>query len=382
VNAEQAPGTERAEGLRPSRFPLLIKPSGADCNLRCDYCFYRPKASLYTYLAQPRMSDAVLERIVSTYFATEQYQHVFLWQGGEPTLMGVEFFRKVTDLQQRLGHPGTTVSNGLQTNGVLLDDAFAAHLAEYRFLVGLSLDGPEDLHDRHRRDAAGGGSHARVLRGHRALKARGVACNAVVLVHRASAGRAPEIFRWLSDQGITLQHYVPCVEFEPSGQPAPWALTGAAWGRFLCDLFDAWYSSGVGRVSVRLFDALIDRIALGETALCTLGKDCRHYFLVEHNGDLYPCDFFAEPRWRLGNIMDMTWDEACASPLYREFGGYKSQVNPACRACPHLDLCAGDCLKHRTYGGRPPDNLSWLCGGWRRFFEHARSRLEDIAKCM
>jgi uncharacterized protein len=364
----------------PPGFPLLIKPAGADCNLRCDYCFYRCKADLYPSVPHPRMAPEVLERIVSSFLATDQPQHVFLWQGGEPTLMGGGFFRAATDLQVRHGRPGAVVSNGLMTNGLLLDDAFAAHLAEYRFLVGLSLDGPERLHDRRRRDASGRGSHARALLGFRALARRDVACNALILVHRASAGSAPEIYGWLVAQGLALHHYVPCVEFDPSGRPAPWTLTGAAWGRFLCDLFDAWHASGAGRVSIRLFDALVERLAFGETALCSLGEDCRRYFLVEHDGDLYPCDFFVEPRWRIGNVRDTSWDEARASSVYREFGLQKARRDPACSACPHLDLCAGDCLKHRTYGGRPPETRSWLCEGWRGFFEHARHRLEALAR--
>ena len=198
--------------MRP--FSLLIKPASADCNLRCPYCFYAGKQVLYPSTSPRLMSREGLDRLVSSYMATEQPQYVFGWQGGEPTLLGVGFFREVTALQQRYGRPGAVVSNGLQTNATLIDDALAAHLREYNFLVGVSLDGPAEVHDFYRRDAAGGGSHAAVRAGVARLRQHQVEYNALTLVTPANVGRAAEIFNYLADEGFFYQQYIPCVEFD------------------------------------------------------------------------------------------------------------------------------------------------------------------------
>ncbi|MHC5037475.1 MAG: anaerobic sulfatase maturase [Planctomycetota bacterium] len=360
-------------------FSLLIKPAGADCNLRCEYCFYLEKAALYPDTPRPRMSDEVLEKIVKSYLASEQSTHIFGWQGGEPTLMGADFFRKVTDLQQKFGKRGAVVANGLQTNGLLIDDAFASHLGEYRFLLGLSLDGPREIHDRNRRSKGGKGSHGAVLQAAERLKRNHVQFNILVLVSQANVKEAKKVYRFLRDQGFHHHQYIPCVEFDEEGRRAPLAITGKAWGDFLCELFDAWHDRDIDRVSIRHFDAVLARLVKGATEICTMGKDCRQYFLIEHNGDIYPCDFFADPAWKLGNIMETSWEEVLRSELYRRFGEQKSRWDARCDECPHLDLCAGDCLKHRGDGGKNPMTRSWLCEGWKRFYNHTRKRFETLA---
>ncbi|MHC4606705.1 MAG: anaerobic sulfatase maturase [Planctomycetota bacterium] len=348
-------------------FSLLVKPASADCNLRCDYCFYLEKADLYPGTKVHRMSDDVLERMIRTYMATDQPVYTFGWQGGEPTLMGADFFRKVTELQKKWGRPGAVVANGLQTNGVLVDDDLAAHLAEYRFLAGVSLDGPPEMHDRYRRDAAGGGSHDAALRAIEILDRRHVQFNILVLVSRANVGHAREVYRYLRDRGFHHHQYIPCVA------PAEFAVTGEEWGEFLCAVFEEWRGGDVGRVSVRDFDAVIARLAGRPECVCTFGRDCRQYFLVEHNGDVYPCDFFVEPQWKLGNVADASWEAMLESPLYRRFGERKAQWDARCGACAFLDLCAADCPRNRT-----PD-VSRLCAGWMRFFGETREHFARLA---
>lgn len=367
----------------PVRGPqlLLVKPASGDCNLDCAYCFYTCKAQLYPSAASHRMSPAVLERMIASFMQLPLPQHTFAWQGGEPTLLGREFFERVTALQVRYGAPGAAVANGLQTNATLIDDPFAAHLAAYRFLVGVSLDGPAEIHDVYRTGRSGQGSHAAVLRGVGALRRHGAALNALTLVSQANVRRAQEVYRYLVGEGWSHHQYIPCVEHDPSGALQPFAIEGEAWGRFLCELFEAWYPRDVGRISVRHFDALLDRLAPGGTSLCTLGRDCCQYLVVEHTGDLYPCDFFVEAPRRIGNLMSMSWAQALAAPTYRTFGAQKVRWHPACADCPYLDLCAGDCLKHRLVGPAPdPRRLSSLCAGWRLFFDRALPTLRRLAQ--
>lgn len=293
--------------------------------------------------------------------------------------MGVEFYREVTRLQQRYGRRGAVVANGLQTNGVLLNDAFAAHLGAYRFLVGLSLDGPAEVHDHYRRDLAGNGSHAAALAAIASLRRHQVEFNVLTLVTDANVHRAEEIFTYLAEQGVYYHQYIPCVEYDEQGRPLPWSLTGEPWGEFLCRLFDAWWPLA-DRVSVRLFDALL-ALALGQPApLCHLGTDCRQYFVVEHNGEVYPCDFFVTPETRLGNIREDSWEMLQASPAYRAFGVAKAQWPRRCTDCEYLRWCAGDCLKHRYRAGADPRHLSRLCAGWRQFYAHALPRLQQRAR--
>lgn len=366
----------------PSRpLLLLVKPASADCNLACDYCFYTCKGQLYPSTAVHRMSDAVLERMIATYMRTAQPQYAFAWQGGEPTLLGREFFERVTALQLRHAPPGATVTNGLQTNATLIDDPFAAHLAEYRFLLGVSLDGPPKIHDAYRHNRAGHGSHEAVLRGIGALRRHDVALNALTLISQANVRHAREVYHYLTEEGLTFHQYIPCVEHDAGGKLQPFAIGGEEWGRFLCELFEAWYPRDVRRVSVRHFDALLDRLVTGGTGLCSLGRDCCQYLVVEHNGDLYPCDFFVEGPLRIGNLASMSWEQALDAPAYRAFGALKAQWNPTCADCPYLEVCAGDCLKHRLFGPTPdPRRLSSLCAGWKLFFDRALPTFRQLAR--
>jgi uncharacterized protein len=358
-------------------FSLLIKPCSADCNLRCRYCFYLPAARNYPETACHRMDDRTLERVVRSFLATPQPVHTFGWQGGEPTLMGLPFFQRVVELQRGLGKPGTRVANGLQTNGTLLTDAFAAFLAEYRFLVGVSLDGPAAIHDAERRTADGKGSHAAVMAGIACLQRAKAEFNILTLVNRANVGHACEVYDYLVDQGFFYHQYIECVEFGAGGELEPFAIDGASWGSFLCALFDRWYAHDTRRVSVRLFDTVLAKLVDDASLTCACSADCRQYFLVEHNGDVYPCDFHVRPDWRLGNIHEQDWPALMAAPRFVEFGGRKSLWDAGCGQCPYLKFCMGDCPKNR---GFDPSRRSHLCEGWQRFYAHALPRFHELAE--
>jgi uncharacterized protein len=365
--------------LTKKPFSLLIKPTSADCNLRCQYCFYLDRSSLYPESARHRMSGAVLEKMIAGYMATDQPQYAFSWQGGEPCLMGVDFFRQVTRLQQKYGRRGSIVANSLQTNATLIDDELAAHLAQFKFLVGVSLDGPREVHDHFRTTASGRGTHAAVLKGIECLKRHRVEFNILNLVTAANAKKGKEIYRYLTGLGCYYHQYIPCVEFDEKGEPLPFSVSGEEWGEFLCGIFDEWYQSDTRKVSVRLFDSVLNFMVNGVYNICHLGGHCSQYFVVEHNGDVYPCDFFVEAARKLGNIAANPWDELLQSSAYRVFGDQKSRWNSRCATCAYLNYCSGDCLKHRFYGSANPEQTSWLCQGWRQFYEHSLPRFEKLA---
>lgn len=294
------------------------------------------------------MSEEVLERLISSYLATDQPVYAFGWQGGEPTLMGLEFFQTVVRLQKRYGRPGSSVSNGLQTNGTLLTDPMAAFFTEYKFLLGVSLDGPAEIHDFYRKQNDGTGTHREVMRGIRALRRQGTEFNALTLVTQANVHRGKEVYRYLKEEGFFFHQYIPCVEYDAKGAPLPWSISGEEWGRFLLDIFKAWYPRDVRAISIRQFDSILSKLITGRATVCSMGESCDSYFVVEHNGDVYPCDFFVEPSLKLGNILEEKgWEEFLASPLYRAFGARKAQAHPDCATCPYLEFCYGDCLKHR-----------------------------------
>jgi uncharacterized protein len=363
-------------------FSLLIKPASADCNLRCDYFFYLDRAGLYPETRVHRMTDNVLARLIATYMATGQAQYVFGWQGGEPLLMGIDFYRRVVELQSRCGRAGAMVANGIQTNATLITDELAALFAKYRFLVGVSLDGPEAVHDAYRRNGNGAGSYAAVMRGIDRLKQHGVEFNILTLVTRANAQRARETYQFLREQGFLHHQYIPCVELDETGNLQPYAVGADEWGQFLVDIYDAWIRNDAHTVSIRLFDSIVVKLVEGRATICHMEPDCCQYLVVEHNGDVYPCDFFVANQWKLGNINGHSWDQIRSAPLYLRFGGQKSDLAAECAECKWRTLCAGDCLKHRQADGQGARNISRLCEGWKRFFAHSFDGFQRLAEAV
>jgi uncharacterized protein len=362
-------------------FSLLIKPASADCNLRCEYCFYLKRCNLYPHTPQHHMPDSVLNRLVRSYMETDQPEYIFGWQGGEPTLLGLEFFEKAVSLQSSYGRSGAVVGNGLQTNGTLITDDMARLFAQYQFLLGVSLDGPESIHDHYRHNAAGAGSHALAMRGIEHLQKHDVAFNILTLVSRSNAAHGADIFNYFVDQGFMHHQYIPCVEPAAQGSGlAPFSIDGRAWGAFLCSVFDAWYPHHTRTVSVRLFDSILSSLVDNRRNACHMGRNCCQYLVVEHNGDVYPCDFFVEQNLRLGNIERDSWDALLRAPEYRGFGRKKQEWNEACDECAWLQFCGGDCLKDRLLSrDNRPRNLSALCSGWKQFYAHAMPAFEKMA---
>ena len=325
------------------------------------------------------MSKEVAEQMVSTFLATDQPQYSIGWQGGEPTLMGLEFFEFITDLQKKYGHGGKAVSNGLQTNGTMIDENWARHCAKFKFLCGISLDGPEVIHNASRINTLGHGSHADVMRGIKSLRDNKAEFNILTLVNRMNVGDPAAIYRYMVDNDFLFQQYIECVEFDDSGTLMPYAITGEEWGEFLCGVFDEWKKTDVRRVSIRLFDSILTKMVDGVANVCAMGTNCCQYLVVEHNGDVYPCDFFVEPDLRLGNVMDTSWEEMLDSPIYKEFGARKMNFNDACGDCDYYNFCAGDCPKNRPASVGGAAKLSHLCKGWKVFYPHVLPYFKELA---
>ena len=361
-------------------FSLLIKPSSADCNLECDYCFYLEKKELYPETRRHQMSTEVLEGLVAGFLSTNQPAYTFGWQGGEPTLMGRTFFKRVTDLQERYGRRGAVVSNGLQTNGTLITDELAAHMGRYRFLVGLSIDGPADIHDAQRKRPSGRGSYGDTMRAIELLRRHRVEFNVLTVVSAQNVHRPEALYDHHHSLGIDFHQYIPCVEFDAHGNPLPYTITGRQWGDFLIRLFDRWIEDDPERVSIRNFDAILSVLVDNKPVTCTMARSCDQYFVVEWNGDVYPCDFFVEKDKRIGNLLEDSWESLAGSSLYRDFARRKSQWSSECTRCPYLRLCAGDCPKMRYRYGEDPASISWLCEGWKLFYAHALPELKRLSK--
>ena len=357
--------------MRP--FSLLIKPAGADCNLRCAYCFYLGRKELYPETAIHRMDEATLTRLIRGFLVLPFPAHTFAFQGGEPLLMGEAFYRKLLALQRRYARPGAQITNCVQTNATLLTPTLAQFFAENRFLLGVSVDGPAAVHDQRRPDPAGKGSHAAVMRGLDLLREHRVEHNILTLVSQSNVHDPLGTYRYLRDElGERFLQFIECVEFDDDGQRLPDAITPEEWADFICAVFDEWFAHDLHTVSIRLFDSIVAKILTGNANSCSMGCDCRDYLVVEHNGDIYPCDFFVRPELRLGNLRENDWDEIWDNPLHARFGARKAAFNPDCKGCPHLFFCQGDCPKNRTGHDPARDSrtLSYLCPAWKRIYAH------------
>ena len=380
---------------------VMVKPAGPRCNISCAYCYYLEKEGLYPEERKFRMSGAVLESYIRSHIETQAAagfgEITFTWQGGEPTMLGVDFFRRVVALQKALRPPGSRIRNALQTNGILVDSEWAEFLKEHDFLVGISLDGPAPLHDRYRRDRAGRPTHAAVMRGLEMLRAQGVAFNVLCSVHRHNALKPKEVYTFLRDAGARFIQFIPIVErLTPEGtlagpprpgreealRPAPWSVSPAAFGKFLCDVFDLWIRRDVGRVFVQFFDVQLGLWLGLPSSLCVFAEECGPALALEHNGEVFACDHYVYPEYRLGRLPGDCLADLAQAPRRREFGRAKARtLVRQCRECAYLFACHGGCPKHRF--ARAADGewgLNHLCPAYRRFFRHAGPRLEEMAR--
>lgn len=370
---------------RQPMFGTMVKPIGSACNLDCSYCYYRDKSEIYSG-NMPLMSEELLEEYIKQYICGTSQQCVsFCWHGGEPLMAGLTFFRRAMELQKKYAGD-KVVENSLQTNGVLLNEEWCSFFIDNNFLIGLSLDGPEDIHNAFRRDCGGAPTFARVMKGVELMKSRGVEYNILSTVNSHSEERGAEVYRFLRSLSHYMQ-FLPVVEYvreRPGKRPlivspdeedaveAPWSVSAIGYGKFMCDVFDEWVKYDVGNYFVQLFDITLGNWCGVAPSLCAFGEVCGDGLVVEHNGDVYSCDHFVYPEYRLGNIKEKELAAMYKSNDQQQFGRDKRDALPMeCKRCTYNFLCHGECPKHRfAYAKNGEPYMNVLCEGYKMFFRH------------
>jgi len=365
-------------------FQIFVKPTGPLCNLDCHYCYYLKKEQFYPKGESFRMSDDLLERYIIQHINASGEKIIrFSWHGGEPTILGLDFFRKIVALQRKHLPSNRSISNGMQTNGTLFDEQWCRFLAAENFVVGLSLDGPQEIHDRFRLTKDQKPTHVKTMRGYELLRKHKVYCDILCVVNSYNVQYPAEVYQFFKQIGAQYVSFLPVVEPQPETESGVSCLTvpAQAWGTFLCTIFDEWVSRDIGRMKVQIFEEAA-RTAFGqEHSLCIFRRTCGDIPVIEHNGDFFSCDHFVDAEHRLGNIRETPLVELLESPAQRAFGQVKLDTLPGyCRNCDVRAMCNGGCPKNRflkTPDGEP--GLNYLCAGYKRFFTHCRPFVSQVA---
>ncbi|MFA5865473.1 MAG: anaerobic sulfatase maturase [Phycisphaerae bacterium] len=356
-------------------FQIMVKPVCGRCNLSCGYCYYaRKPQELYPEHSNLMMKDDVLENFVRQYMAAKPQRADFCWQGGEPLLAGKDFFQKVVGFQKQFGSPGQIVGNALQTNGTLLDDQWCEFFDEYKFFLGLSLDGPAQFHDAYRKNGNEVGSFDQAWRGVNLLVKHRIEFNVLTTLHAANSHHGADLYRFFINRGIRYLQFIPILERNPDGSAKDFSCPSGAFGRFMLDVFEVWVKNGVGVVSERFIDSVLTTLVIGQAGVCWNQPRCPKAFVLEWNGDLYACDHFVTNQWRLGNIMQQPLTDLAQSPLFEEFVQAKTQLPSRCRDCEFVSFCQGGCPKHHQ------NRRNYFCEDYRLFFKHALPQLKKISQ--
>lgn len=370
----------------PAGFHLMAKPTGAVCNLDCKYCFYLSKESLYPG-SRFRMADTLLENYIKQLISAHRTPEVTIaWQGGEPTMMGLDFFKRSVAYAEKYKKPGQKIVHTLQTNGVLLDDDWAQFFKKHDFLIGVSVDGPKTLHDFYRVNKGGEGTFDAVIEGWSFLRKHSVEANILCTIHAANAGKPLEVYKFLRDElGTEFIQFIPIVEKTESGTDAnDRSVKAKDYGNFLISIFDEWVQHDVGKVFVQMFDVALANWVGAPPGLCIFSETCGQALALEHNGDVYSCDHFVEPEYLLGNIRDQSLVQLVADKKQIKFGQDKLTTLPRyCLDCDVRFACHGGCPKDRfikTPSGDP--GLNYLCAGYMAFFKHVDQPLRKMVKLL
>jgi len=360
---------------------VIAKPTGAVCNLNCAYCFYLDKKGLFPHNENFRMSDDVLSAFVRQYIEAQPFPEVeFVWQGGEPTILGIDFFRKAIKLQKE-HRRNKKVRNCLQTNGVLLNDEWCEFLKGHDFLVGISLDGPQDVHDIYRRDSAGKGTFDKAVRGLRLLRGRGVEFNVLACVARETAKKPLDVYRFFKDEGVQFIQFTPVVEREAkSNKIAPFTVDPLDYGDFLIGIFEEWVKNDVGKIFIMNFEWALNAWVGNPSPVCIFAENCGRSLVIEHNGDVYSCDHFVYPEYLLGNVLKNDLKDLVELPRQHAFGASKSKMLPlTCKECSFLFACRGECPKRRfARASMVENNLNYLCAGYKKYFQHIDKHMKAM----
>ena len=369
----------------------MAKPIGPLCNIRCEYCFYLSKEELFAHerRSEYTMREEVLETFIRQYIEAQPpgtREITFAWQGGEPMLLPQSFFEKAVELEKKYARPGMRVLNAFQTNGTLISRSRAEWFAENNFLLGISIDGDEELHNRYRRNREGKGTFREVMKGLENLKAAGVEFNTLTVV-QSDNGKHPErVYDFLKSIGSEYLQFIPIVEpaggIGSPGPVSPRTVRPEQWGTFMKGIFDSWVKSDIGKVFVQQFDTLLGLHAGYPSNVCVHGETCGNAMAIEHDGSIYSCDHYVFPEYRLGNVMEENLGDIVSSPFQVKFGNDKRDGLPdKCRSCPYLHLCNGACPKDRLIeaeGG----TLNWLCEGYYALFEHTEAHFRAMVQAL
>jgi len=364
-------------GTTPRITSLLIKPASAVCNLDCSYCFYLDReADPYAALPGRRMSLNTLERLVDSYLFYSFPQSTFAFQGGEPTLAGLPFFEKLVELQQQYGRGGQSVSNAIQTNGIVIDENWCRLFKSYNWLIGLSLDGPEDVHDLYRFNKEGRGTWKRVMQTLGTMQKEQVEFNILCVLSQANVEKPRELYKFFRAAGVDNIQYIPLSEFDNEGKPLPFTITPEQYGRFLLETFELWWPER-RKIRIRFFDNLAEALAGQKPGACTMHETCDSYVVVEYNGDVYPCDFFVERDWKLGNVNLDSWTEIARRQRRYNFASKKTIAHPECRVCEYQNICHNGCPKFRHGPNRRFEDLDYFCAAYKMIYARATGPLSD-----
>ncbi len=381
-------------------FSVMVKTAGPVCNLDCDYCYYLEKDALYPgkkfNLSSFRMNEEVLEKLIRDFITSQPQQTIeFVWHGGEPTLLGIEYFRKALTLQKKYAGE-KEILNSFQTNGTLITDEWAEFLAENHFLCGLSIDGPKKFHDNHRRFPNGQGSWEKVVECARLFRKHGVEFNTMSVVNASNSKEPATVYEFLKSIGSRFMQFTPIAERIALDPANPLSIvdnrynkattvmeenvSATDWGNFLCRIFDIWVKNDVGTYFVNYFDNTLAAYAGQYPSLCSMAPYCGCSLAVEHNGDVYTCDHFVFEDYKLGNIFEKNIAEMAKSDQQLFFEQRKQDtLSRQCRNCPFIKACGGDCPKNRFVKNEDGESVSCLCEGFRMFFNHTRKHIEFMA---
>ena len=391
---EMRSGRHAGKGSQPSEkrsgcnmtkpFQIMAKPSGANCNIACTYCYYRDKKALYKDNASFQMDDRVLREFTRQYIQSQRsHEIVFAWQGGEPTLLGIDFFRKALRYQEAFKQPGDAIINTIQTNGILLDKEWCLFLKQNHFLVGLSMDGPADIHNAFRRSTNGQGTFRQVYHALQLLKAYQVEFNILCVVSRANAGNGREVYRFFRNEGVQFIQFISLVRPSIDTENL-YSASALEWGQFLCDVFDQWVTHDIGKVFIMNFEGTLASWSGMEPSSCVHRPNCGQTMVIEHNGDLYSCDYFVDAAHRLGNIMDTDLSLLSNTPRQLDFEMRKSKRLPEeCQSCKALRFCNGGCPADSILpSGKRGIVKNYYCDGYRLYFEHTAFRMEKMSSML
>ena len=391
--------TDAQKLAAPRCFQTMVKPAGSACNLNCSYCYYLDKARQYG-MKQPKMSPALLEKYIKDYIGSNEVDSVtFCWHGGEPTLLGLGYFELIVELQSRYAG-GKHIINTIQTNGTLIDEDWCRFFVKHDFLVGISLDGPKDVHDAFRKDKGEAPTWDKVMKAIKLFKRFGVQFNTLSVVNSQSVRRPLETYLFFRNTvGSRYMQFLPALEHVvriPGGKRpvivspdtegamlAPWSVSAAEYGMFLVTIFDYWVKKDVGQYFVQMFDATLANYCGVAPGVCSMAQTCGDALVVEHNGDVYPCDHFVYPEYLLGNLNSQSLEEIYDNPRRVRFGLLKRNALPkTCLECKFYSACHGECPKHRFDKTEDGSLKNSLCAGLKMFFEHADPYMQYMKTCL